>query len=184
MSKQTTSVVTGAAGFIGSHMVDLLLDKGHFVVAIDNLVGGRLENLERHRGNPNLKAEICDIRDLNPTTSLFTGADYVFHFAGIGDIVPSIEAPIDYMSTNVQGTVRVLEAARHAGVKKLVYAASSSCYGLATELPTTEQAPIAPQYPYALSKYQGEQAVLHWGQVYKLPVVSIRIFNAYKKSRV
>jgi UDP-glucose 4-epimerase len=83
------------------------------------------------------------------------------------------------MSTNVQGTVHALEAARAAGVRKFVYAASSSCYGIATELPTTEHAPIGPEYPYALSKYQGEQAVLHWGQVYRLPVVSIRIFNAY-----
>ena len=83
------------------------------------------------------------------------------------------------MSVNVMGTVHALEAARHAGVKKFVYAASSSCYGLAEEIPTTEAAPIRPQYPYALSKYQGEEAVLHWGKVYKLPVVSIRIFNAY-----
>lgn len=174
-----TAVVTGAAGFIGSHMTDLLLAEGYKVVAIDNLVGGRLENLEHHQSNPNLKVEIGDIRDLKPDTPLFAGADYVFHFAGIGDIVPSIERPTEYMSTNVLGTVCVCEAARHAKVKKLVYAASSSCYGLATELPTTENAPIAPQYPYALSKYQGEQVVLHWGQVYHLPVVSIRIFNAY-----
>ena len=83
------------------------------------------------------------------------------------------------MSANVIGTVHALEAARAAGVRKFVYAASSSCYGIATELPTTERAPIRPEYPYALSKYQGEQAVLHWGQVYKLPVMSIRIFNAY-----
>ena len=83
------------------------------------------------------------------------------------------------MSANVQGTVCVLEAARNAQVEKLVYAASSSCYGVCTELPTTEQATIQPCYPYALSKYQGEQAVFHWGEVYRLPVNSIRIFNAY-----
>ena len=106
------------------------------------------------------------------------GADYVLHFAGIGDIVPSIERPIEYMDTNVQGTVRVLECARHAGVRKFVYAASSSCYGLAA-VPTREEHPIAPQYPYALSKYQGEQAAFHWHRVYRLPVNSIRIFNAY-----
>ena len=102
----------------------------------------------------------------------------MFHFAGIGDIVPSIERPLEYMSANVQGTVHMLECARAAGVKKFVYAASSSCYGLATT-PTREDHPIAPQYPYALSKYQGEQAALHWHQVYRLPVNSIRIFNAY-----
>ena len=102
----------------------------------------------------------------------------MFHFAGIGDIVPSIERPMEYMDTNVQGTVHVLEAARTRGVRKFVYAASSSCYGLAAT-PTREDHPIAPQYPYALSKYQGEQAAFHWHQVYRLPVNSIRIFNAY-----
>ncbi len=110
---------------------------------------------------------------------MWPGARYVFHFAGIGDIVPSIDHPLDYMSANVQGTVHALEGARAAGVKKFVYAASSSCYGLATELPTTETAPISPRYPYALSKYCGEEAVLHWAQVYRLPVASVRIFNAY-----
>jgi UDP-glucose 4-epimerase len=97
----------------------------------------------------------------------------------MGDIVPSIERPVDYMSTNVMGTVHTLEAARHAKVKKFIYAASSSCYGLATELPTKESTKIDPQYPYALSKYLGEQAVFHWGNVYHLPVISIRMFNVY-----
>jgi UDP-glucose 4-epimerase len=109
---------------------------------------------------------------------LFEGVDCVFHFAGIGDIVPSIERPIEYMSTNVQGTVHMLDCARHAGVRRFVYAASSSCYGLAAT-PTREDHPIAPQYPYALSKFQGEQAAFHWQQVYEQPVNSIRIFNAY-----
>jgi UDP-glucose 4-epimerase len=179
MRENSIAVVTGAAGFIGSHMVDLLIDRGYQVRGIDDLTGGRKLNVEHHGGNEAFALEICDVRDLPADSSFFKDAKYVFHFAGMGDIVPSIEQPIDYMSTNVQGTVRVLEAARHAGVQKLVYAASSSCYGLATELPTTETAPIDTQYPYALSKYQGEQAVLHWGRVYSLPVNSVRIFNAY-----
>jgi UDP-glucose 4-epimerase len=178
MSKPV-AVVTGGAGFIGSHMVDLLLEEGFETRVIDNLVGGRLRNLEHHKKNPALKVETADIRDIQPDSALFKGVSYVFHFAGIGDIVPSIERPIEYMSTNVQGTVRVLEASRYAEVKKVVYAASSSCYGLAKELPTTENAPIDTQYPYALSKYQGEQALFHWHKVYKLPVNAIRIFNAY-----
>lgn len=173
------AVVTGGAGFIGSHMVDLLVAEGFRVHVIDNLAGGRLLNLEHHKSNPDVVFEKKDIRTLAPGEALFEGARYVFHFAGIGDIVPSIDRPIDYMSTNALGTVHVLEAARAAGVTKFVYAASSSCYGLAEELPTTESAPIQPQYPYALSKYQGEQAVLHWGEVYRLPVNVIRIFNAY-----
>ena len=178
MSAPPTVVVTGGAGFIGSHMVDLLLAEGFRVHVIDSLVGGRLQNLEQHTNEPRLKVDERDVRALAPDDSAFIGAKYVFHFAGIGDIVPSIERPIDYMSTNVMGTVHVLEAARHAGVKKFVYAASSSCYGLAP-VPTIEAAPITPEYPYALSKYQGEQAMFHWGNIYKLPVNSIRIFNAY-----
>lgn len=173
------AVVTGAAGFIGSHMVDLLLAEGLEVRGLDSLVGGHRDNLAQHAGNPRLTLETRDVREVRPGEALFSGADLVFHFAGIGDIVPSIERPLEYLSTNVQGTVCALEAARHAQVSAFVYAASSSCYGLATELPTTEQAPINPQYPYALSKYLGEQAVLHWGRVYQLPVASIRIFNAY-----
>ncbi len=178
MSNKLVAVVTGGAGFIGSHMVDLLIDQGFQVRVIDNLTGGRASNLEHLAGNPDLVCEWADIRDLPADSPLFTNAQYVFHFAGIGDIVPSIEKPVDYMSTNVQGTVRVLEAARYAKVKKLVYAASSSCYGLAS-VPTKETDPVSPQYPYALSKYMGEMACFHWQQVYKLPVNAIRIFNAY-----
>ena len=179
MSSKRIAVVTGAAGFIGSHMVDLLIQGGYKVYAIDNLATGRLENLAHHWTNPDLVFKAQDLRETPPDEPLFKGADYVFHFAGIGDIVPSIERPTEYLSANIMGTVHALEAARHAAVRKFVYAASSSCYGLATELPTTEQAAIAPQYPYALSKYAGEEAVLHWGKVYHLPVTSIRIFNAY-----
>lgn len=173
------AVVTGAAGFIGSHMVDLLLEQGYHVRAIDNLSCGRREHVAHQRSNPKLRFDVRDVRDLRPGDPLFHGTDYVFHFAGIGDIVPSIERPVDYLSANAMGTVCALEAARSADVRKFVYAASSSCYGLATALPTPEHAPIDPQYPYALSKYLGEQAVLHWGKVYRLPVVSLRIFNAY-----
>jgi UDP-glucose 4-epimerase len=174
-----TAVVTGAAGFIGSHAVDLLLANGYRVRALDDLSAGRLANLEQHKSNPDLDFEAWDVTELASDDPFFRDADLVLHFAGKGDIVPSIDRPTDYLHVNVMGTVRALEAARHAGVRKFVYAASSSCYGLADELPTTEQAPIRTQYPYALSKYQGEQAVFHWGSVYRLPVVSIRIFNAY-----
>ncbi|MGK5094543.1 GDP-mannose 4,6-dehydratase [Deltaproteobacteria bacterium TL4] len=172
------AIVTGGAGFIGSHMVDLLLDQGFKVRVIDNLSGGHERNLAHHANNSDLQLEKSDICQLESENSLFKGAKYVFHFAGIGDIVPSIERPIAYMNTNVQGTVRVLEASRSAKIEKFVYAASSSCYGLAAT-PTREDHPVSPQYPYALSKYQGEQAAFHWHQVYGLPVNSIRIFNAY-----
>ena len=178
MAGKPIAVVTGGAGFIGSHMTDLLVTRGYAVRVVDSLVGGREANLKQHAANAEVVLDRRDIRELAPDDKLFSGARFVFHLAGIGDIVPSIERPSEYMSANVQGTVAVLEAARHASVKKLVYAASSSCYGLAPT-PTREDHPIQPQYPYALSKYQGEQAAFHWGQVYKLPVNSIRIFNAY-----
>jgi UDP-glucose 4-epimerase len=178
MSSRPLAVVTGGAGFIGSHAVDLLVGRGFRVHVIDNLVGGREANLAHHAREANVVFEQRDIRSLEPDDSLFSGARYVLHFAGIGDIVPSIEQPTEYMEVNVQGTVRVLECARAAGVQKLVYAASSSCYGLAA-VPTREDHPIQPKYPYALSKYQGEMAAFHWCRVYRLPVNSIRIFNAY-----
>jgi UDP-glucose 4-epimerase len=178
MTARPIAVVTGGAGFIGSHVVDALVERGFSVRAIDNLVGGREQNLAQHDKNPDVVLEKRDIRSYAPNDALFQGARYVFHFAGIGDIVPSIEEPLEYLSANVQGTAHMLECARHAGVGKFVYAASSSCYGLA-KVPTREDHPIEPRYPYALSKYLGEQAAFHWHLVYKLPVNSIRIFNAY-----
>ena len=179
MSSEKIAVVTGGAGFIGSYTVDLLVREGFTVRVIDSLVGGREANLEQHAKNPAVTLDHRDIRTIAPHDPVFKDTTYVFHFAGIGDIVPSIDKPIDYMSTNVLGTVHALEGARHAQARKFVYAASSSCYGLAKEVPTTEHAPIDTQYPYALSKYQGEQATLHWSLVYRLPVNVIRIFNAY-----
>lgn len=178
MSAKPVAIVTGGAGFIGSHMVDVLIDNGYAVRVIDDLTGGHRTNLSHLEGNPDLVCEWIDIRSLEPDSKLFKDARCVFHLAGIGDIVPSIEKPIDYMDVNVQGTVRVLECARAAGVEKFVYAASSSCYGLA-DTPTREDHPIDPKYPYALSKYLGEQTCFHWHKVYGLPVNSICIFNAY-----
>jgi len=159
-------------------MVDVLLAHGYKVRVIDNLSGGRKSNLAHLEGNADVECFWQDVRALDPHSAVFRDVRFVFHFAGIGDIVPSIEKPIEYMDVNVQGTVRVLECARAAGVEKFVYAASSSCYGLAAT-PTDEEHSIAPQYPYALSKYLGEVAIFHWHQVYGLPVNSICIFNAY-----
>ena len=178
MTTKPVAIVTGGAGFIGSHMVDAFVERGYAVRVIDSMIGGREENLAHLASNPDVVLEMRDIRSYAPDDALFRGAKYVIHFAGIGDIVPSIERPMEYMSANVQGTVHMLECARQAGVQKFVYAASSSCYGLA-KTPTREDHPVEPLYPYALSKYQGEQAAFHWNLVYKLPVNSIRIFNAY-----
>lgn len=178
MSEAPIAIVTGGAGFIGSHAVDLLVARGYRVRVIDNLTGGRTENLAHHADNSDVVLEERDIRSFVADDALFEGASIVLHFAGIGDIVPSIERPAEYMSVNVQGTVQMLECARAASVGRFVYAASSSCYGVA-DTPTDEAHPIRPKYPYALSKYQGEQACFHWHEVYGLPVNAIRIFNAY-----
>ena len=172
------AIVTGGAGFIGSHMVDFLIKKNFKVIVIDDLSGGNIKNIKQHLKRKNfllLKKNICD----NPVDIKYIKkADYIFHFAGKGDIVPSIQKPFQYFNTNVMGTINILELARRLKVKKVVYAASSSCYGLA-KVPTTEKNKISTLYPYALSKYQGEQVAFHWHQVYNLPVNSIRIFNVY-----
>ena len=173
------AVVTGGAGFIGSHMVDLLIDRGFHVVVIDNLKTGRVSNLDQHKDNPRCEVHQVDMATLSADTAVLKDASYVFHFGGLGDIVPSIERPLDYTHSNVTGTLSMLEAARRAGVKKFVYAASSSCYGANPPVPTPEDAPINAEYPYAFSKWVGEEATFHWGKVYKLPVVSIRMFNVY-----
>src|SRR6516165_4417884 len=145
MTEKPVAVVTGGAGFIGSHMVDTLLAHGYAVRVIDNLTGGRKSNLVHLDNGSDIECHWLDIRSVAPDSPIFSGAHFVFHFAGIGDIVPSIEKPTEYMDVNVQGTVRMLECARAVGVKKFVYAASSSCYGLA-DVPTREDHVIQPKY--------------------------------------
>lgn len=173
------ALVTGGAGFIGSHLVERLLADGHDVLVVDNLRSGRLLNLGDAVSHPRFRFVQADIRDAETLVPLFQGIDWVFHLAGLADIVPSIEMPAEYYSTNVTGTFNVLEGARHAGVKRLVYAASSSSYGIPDAYPTPESAPMQARYPYALTKHMGEELVLHWAEVYKLPTVSLRLFNVY-----
>lgn len=172
------TVVTGAAGFIGSHLVERLLADGHEVIAIDDLVTGRLENLASVKGRDGFSFYRRDVAD-EPVGELFEGVDWVFHLAARADIVPSIRFPLRYHQANVDGTVRVLEAARKAACKRFLYAASSSCYGLPDTFPTPESALPRPMYPYALTKYVGEQYVMHWVQTYGLPCVSLRLFNVF-----
>src|SRR5580704_6222064 len=171
-------IVTGGGGFIGSHLVDRLLAEERRVRVIDNFSVGNPRNLEQHRGNSHLEIVTCDIGE-EPLGSLFGDAERVFHLAARADIVPSVQNPGLYFRANVDGTYAVVEAARDAGVKRFVYAASSSCYGIPDAYPTPETAAIRPEYPYALTKYLGEQIVLHWARVYKLPAVSLRFFNVY-----
>lgn len=172
-------LVTGGAGFIGSHLVDRLLADGRQVTVLDNFSTGRPDNLAHCSGSPRLKLRQVDVADYEAIRPLFDGVEWVFHLAALADIVPSIQRPLDYHHANVDGAASVLEAARQAGVKRFVYAASSSCYGIPEVYPTPETAPIRPQYPYALTKYLGEQMVMHWAQVYHLPAVALRFFNVY-----
>lgn len=179
------ALVTGGAGFIGSHLCEGLVQQGARVRIVDNFSTGRLENIQPLLASGQVVLHQVDIRDGEALQGCFAaddqgrGVDWVFHLAGMADIVPSIESPGHYFQVNVQGTLNVLEAARGHGVKRLVYAASSSCYGIPDHCPTSEEADIRPQYPYALTKRMGEELVLHWGQVYHLPVVSLRLFNVY-----
>jgi UDP-glucose 4-epimerase len=172
----TISLITGGYGFIGSHMAKLLHDKGHEVRVIDNMSTGKVSNLDGFRVS---HSQISDINTIDIKHGVFTDIDYLFHFAGIPSIRPSLVNPTPYMETNAFGTSRMLEAARHASVKKFVYAASSACYGEADVHPTPETAEIKLQHPYGLSKHLGEVETLHWGEVFGLPVVSLRMFDVF-----
>lgn len=171
-------LVTGAAGFIGSHLCDLLLREGFQVTGLDNLSVGRLQNLylaHTYRTFSFIESSILDLDSL-PEDYTF---DAILHLAALADIVPSINEPERYFMSNVMGSFSVMEFAKKRNVQKVIYTASSSCYGIPEKFPTSEESPISPQYPYALTKYLGEQIVLHWGQVYGIDVTSFRLFNVY-----
>jgi UDP-glucose 4-epimerase len=175
-------IITGGAGFIGSHLVDLLIEKGFQVKVIDNLSSGRKVNIKQHLDKSYFsfhKIDLGDYKQLPLLKKIFKDIDYVFHLAALADIVPSIQRPIKYFRSNVDATLNVLEASKKNNIKKFIYTASSSCYGLAKKFPTPETAHIKPEYPYALTKFLGEKIALHWGKLYNLPVISLRLFNVY-----
>ena len=169
-------VVTGGAGFIGSNLVDQLIDMGISVTVIDDLSTGKKENI-------NTKAEFyeCSLVDLNEHNSktIFSDVDVVFHLAALARVQPSIEDPINFNKINVDGTVKVLYYANKAGVKRVIYSASSSCYGDATIFPTPETHSTNPLSPYGLQKYIGEQYCKMFSEVYDLDTCSLRYFNVY-----
>ena len=177
-------LVTGGAGFIGSHLVDYLVHEHADVTVIDN----NSTNIQRNLNGILSKVTVY-YDDINNTKLLddlgsIRKFDCIVHLAALADIVPSIERPDKYHRANVDGTVSMLEFARKNGVKKFIYAASGSCYGDNPPLPTTEAAPINPKYPYALTKWIGEQYALHYHKVYGLDVTSLRFFNVYgRRSR-
>lgn len=172
-------IVTGASGFIGSHLVDALLADGHEVLGIDDLSTGRLKNLEAASSQGAFGFLEKNIVTVASTDLPFAECDWFFHLAGRADLVPSIVNPEDYFRVNVDGTFRALQLARDLGVKRFLYAASSTCYGIPEAYPTPETAPCKPEHPYALTKLMGEEMVMHWHRVYQLPTLSLRLFNVY-----
>ena len=170
------AIVTGGAGFIGSNLVDKLIEQGVEVTILDNLSTGKEENI-----NPKAKFINCDISTASEIDMLFyiNGADVVFHLAALARVQPSIEDPISFNEVNVKGTLNVLLAAHKAKVKRVVYSASSSCYGDATKFPTPEEHSTNPLSPYGLQKYVGEQYCKMFSEVYNLDPVSLRYFNVY-----
>ncbi len=174
MSAKTKVVVTGGAGFIGSHLTDALAKEGFEVHVIDNLSAGKKENI-----NPKAVFHKADIRQLPKIKPVFAGAVYVFHLAALPRVQPSIQDPKTTHDVNVTGTLNVLIAARDAGVKRVVYAASSSAYGDQNKFPLKENFPANPVSPYGLQKYIGELQCRLFSQIYKLETVSLRYFNVY-----
>tara|TARA_R110000803_G_scaffold204516_2_gene270619 strand:+ start:311 stop:1222 length:912 start_codon:yes stop_codon:yes gene_type:complete len=170
------AIVTGGAGFIGSNLVDKLIDMGVEVHIIDNLSTGFKKNL-------NSKAHFhkIDISELDPNKSWdeFKDTDVIFHLAALARVQPSIEDPIPFDKVNIGGTLRMLKLAHNLGVARFVYSASSSAYGNATKFPTPEEHSTNPLSPYGLQKYVGEQYCKMFSQVYGLDTVSLRYFNVY-----
>ena len=171
------AIITGGAGFIGSHVVDLLLKENIDVTVLDNFSTGRPENLDHV--SKQIKLVECDLSFKGDWFQHFDNADWVIHLAALADIVPSIQKPEAYFRANVDGTFNVLQAAKASDVKRFIYIASSSCYGIPDKYPTSENAEIRTQYPYALTKRMGEELVMHWTQVYNFPALSLRFFNVY-----
>lgn len=171
-------LITGGAGFIGSHLAEELSKKKiNQVIIIDNLSTGRIENIKNFIKKINfIKA---DISKKGKWQNSFKKVDFVFHLAALADIVPSIDNPEVYYESNVTGTLNVLEACKKYNVKKLIYAASSSCYGIPKNYPTKETEKINPIFPYAVTKYLAEKLIIYWSRIYKINFISLRLFNVY-----
>lgn len=167
-------LVTGGAGFIGSNLVDELVRLDHQVLVIDNLSGGKRENVNRRA-----KFYHADVTNLKQIKPIFRGVDYVFHLAALPRVQFSIEHPLESDAVNVRGTLNVLVASANAGVKRVIYSASSSAYGDQKIMPLRESFLANPKSPYGLQKYIGELYCKIWSEVYGLPTVCLRYFNVY-----
>ena len=167
-------VVVGGAGFIGSTLAKALLEAGHEVHVVDNLSGGKREHIPA-----GAIFHEMDMNDTEALTKVFTGAEHVFHLAALPRVQYSIEHPIETNRANIDGTLSVLVAAKDAGVKKVIYSASSSAYGNQDTMPLVESMPAHPISPYGLHKYVGELYCRLFSEVYTVPTVSLRYFNVY-----
>lgn len=173
----STVLITGIAGFIGSSIARALLDEGAQVRGIDNLSTGSLENIDEIRSQIDFRK--ADVLDQEALSDACDGVDYVFHEAAIPSVFKSVDDPIGTNEPNLTGTLYVLEAARKAGVRRVLYAASSAAYGDSPELPKTEDMLAAPLSPYAVQKLAGEQYLASYYRVYGLETVSLRYFNIF-----
>ena len=171
------SLITGGGGFIGSHLAEKLVKMKHKVIDIDNFTIGRKSNL--HKIRKKIKIVDDDILNKKNISKYFKNIDNVFHLAARADIIPSIENPELYFDVNVKGTLNILNASLKNKIKRFIYIASSSSYGIPKKYPTPENSPIDPQYPYALSKRMGEELVMHYSKIYNLNSTSLRFFNVY-----
>lgn len=172
-------LVTGGAGFIGSHLAERLLRDGHRVRVLDNFASRRRENLAFGAGAPRFEVIEADITDLAATVHAARGVDVIFHQAAMRSVPRSVDDPLGANANNVTGTLHVLMAAREAGVRRVVYASSSSIYGDRPELPKREDQPPAPVSPYAVSKLAGEHYSTVWSRLYGVETVGLRYFNVF-----
>lgn len=174
-------LITGGAGFIGSHLAEYLCSKKDIskIIILDNLEDGSLKNLKNCINNIKIKFYKKDITNFKEINNNFKKVNIVIHLAALSDVVPSIEEPKLYMENNINGTINVLESMRKWKVNKIIYAASSSCYGIPKKYPTVETEEIDARYPYAVSKLIAEQIIQYWNKIYNINYVSLRLFNVY-----
>ena len=170
-------LVTGGAGFIGSHLVDELVKRKYNVYVIDNLSNGKMKNLEESLNK--IKFINDDINNIYKYKKKLSKIDYCIHLAALADIVPSITNPDEYYHSNVSGTFNIINFLKNYRIKKFIYIASSSCYGIPSTKKTNENSKIDIRYPYALTKKLGEDLSMHWNKVYNFPTISLRLFNVY-----
>jgi UDP-N-acetylglucosamine 4-epimerase len=172
-------LITGGAGFIGSNLCEYFLDKGHKVVCLDNFATGHRHNISQHFDNPNFKLIEGDIRNLDDCKSAVEGIDYVLHEAALGSVPRSINDPITSNDVNVSGFLNMLVASKDAGVKRFIYAASSSTYGDSESLPKVEDKIGKPLSPYAITKYVNELYADIFSKTYGLETIGLRYFNVF-----